>query len=408
VKLRSLKSTLCAGVGVDFHADTDYFDPWFLPLLSHICFPRPCLLFVSSFSMQSMAFPSAERQGLYLGGMGEGTAMLQRQRAHWKILLVTAIILVVAPVGAVFAQEALPTIRLAVLKYGSVAWERNVIEHHGLDHKHGFTLDTVELAGTQALKVALQANRVDIILSDWLWVSRIRQMGSNVTFAPYGVWVGGLMVSADSPVQTLAALRDRRLGIAGGPIDKNWLLLQALVVREEGIRLAEATDAVFGAPPLLRMQLQQGRLDAVLTYWQDVAKLRMAGFRLLIDMAEVAKRLGIQQRVPFLGYVFSESWAEKHKKTVRGFLAASREAKEILRDSDMEWDRISPLTRTQNEIQLNAIRDAYRLGLLDRWGNEERAAAKALFRILAKIGGKPLTGGHEALAAGTFWAEDQF
>ena len=358
--------------------------------------------------MQSMAFPSAERQGLYLEDGEEGTAMLRRQRAQWKILLVTALILAVAPAGAVSAQEATPSIRLAVLKYGSVAWERDVIEHHGLDRKHDFTLDTVELAGTQALKVALQANRVDIILSDWLWVSRIRQMGSDVTFAPYGAWAGGLVVSADSSVQTLAALRDRRLGVAGGPIDKNWLLLQALVTREEGMRLVEATDVVFGAPPLLRMELQQGRLDAVLTYWQDVAKLRMTGFRLLIDTAEVAKRLGIQRRVPFLGYVFSEGWAEKHQKTVLGFLAASREAKAILRDSDAEWDRIAPLTRTQNEAQLHGVRDAYRRGLLDRWGNEERTAAKALFRILAEIGGEPLTGGQAALAAGTFWAKDRF
>lgn len=330
------------------------------------------------------------------------------QKTRWKILLVTAMILAVTPAGAAFAQEATPTIRLAVLKYGSVAWERDVIEYHGLDRKHGFILDTIELAGTQALKVALQANRVDIILSDWLWVSRIRQTGSDVTFAPYGAWAGGLVVSTDSPVQTLAALLDRRLGIAGGPIDKNWLLLQALVAREDGMQLAKATDVVFGAPPLLRMELQQGRLDAVLTYWQDVAKLQMAGFRLLIDTAEVAKRLGIQRRVPFLGYVFSEEWAEKHKKTVRGFLAASREAKAILRNSDAEWDRIAPLTRTQDEAQLHGVRDAYRRGLLDRWGNEERMAAKALFRILAEIGGKPLTGGQADLAAGTFWAEERF
>lgn len=323
-------------------------------------------------------------------------------------MLITALLLVLAPAGAISAPEAAATIRLGVLKYGSVAWERDVIEHHGLDRKYGFTLDAVELAGAQALKIALQAKRVDLILSDWLWVSRVRQMGSDVTFAPYGAWAGGLVVSDNSAIPALAALQGRRLGVAGGPLDKNWLLLQALASREDGMRLAKAVDTVFGAPPLLRAEIQAGRLDAVLTYWQDVAMLQTEGFHLLIDTADVAKRLGIERMVPFLGYVFSEAWANQNEKAVRGFLAASREAKAILRDSDEEWERIAPLTRTQNATQLKAVRDAYRRGLLEHWGDEERKAAAALFGILAEAGGEALTGGQTRLATGTFWEGDRF
>ncbi len=299
-------------------------------------------------------------------------------------------------------------IRIGALKFGSVAWELDVIAHHGLDRKHGFSLDIVPLAGTQALKVALQAGGVDVILSDWLWVSRIRQTGSDVTFAPYGAWAGALMVPAASKVRTLGALAGLRLGVAGGPINKNWLLLQAMAAKEDGLHLADETDVVFAAPPLLRMEMQTGRLDAVLTYWQDAAMLQTAGFRRVIDTAEVARHLGVPRQVPFLGYVFSSAWAELHRHSLVSFLAASREAKAILRRSDDEWERLALLTRTEDAAQLHAVRDAYRRGLLDHWGEDERRAAEALFGILAGVGGTPLTGGQTRLAPGTFWAEDHF
>ena len=35
------------------------------------------------------------------------------------------------------------------------------------------------------------------------------------------------MVAADSPAQTLADLDGKKIGIAGGPVDKSWLILRA-------------------------------------------------------------------------------------------------------------------------------------------------------------------------------------
>ncbi|MBN4016304.1 ABC transporter substrate-binding protein [Rhodospirillaceae bacterium AH-315-P19] len=338
---------------------------------------------------------------------------MRRRSVGWKVGMALAVALFLLPAVThappAMAQPSLAQpIRIGALKFGSVAWELDVIAHHGLDRKHGFSLDIVPLASTQALKVALQAGGVDVILADWLWVSRIRQSGSDVTFAPYGAWAGALMVPAASKTRTLGDLGGLRIGVAGGPINKNWLLLQALAVKEEGLRLADEMEIVFAAPPLLRMEMQTGRLDAVLTYWQDAAMLQTIGFRRMIDTAEVARRLGVSRRVPFLGYVFSSAWAESRRDALLGFLAASREAKAILRHSDAEWERLAPLTRTDGATQLHTVRDAYRRGLLEHWGEEERRAAEALFGILAKEAGASLTGGQTSLAPGTFWAEDRF
>jgi len=39
------------------------------------------------------------------------------------------------------ASADLPTVRVAVLQFGTLNWEMDVIRHHQLDHKYGFNLD---------------------------------------------------------------------------------------------------------------------------------------------------------------------------------------------------------------------------------------------------------------------------
>ena len=112
-------------------------------------------------------------------------------------------------------------------KTGTFAWELAVIRAHGLDSRPISRSRLLELASPEAGKIALRAGSADIIVSDWLWVSRERALGAKLTFYPYSSALGAVMVPAASPIQTLADLKGRKLAVAGGPIDKSWLLLQA-------------------------------------------------------------------------------------------------------------------------------------------------------------------------------------
>ncbi len=80
---------------------------------------------------------------------------------------------------------------------------------------------------------------VDAIVEDWLFVSRQRSDGVPLTFIPYSSNVGAVMVKADSPIATLADLKGKKLGIAGGPLDKGWLMLQAYAKEKDGLDLAD-------------------------------------------------------------------------------------------------------------------------------------------------------------------------
>ena len=151
----------------------------------------------------------------------------------------------------VAAQEALPTVRVGVLKFGTVNWELDVIEARKLTKKYGFTLKVVALASGDASTVALQGGAVDVIVSDWIWVSRQRAEGNPYTLVPYSNAVGSLMVKPESGIRTVADLKGRSVGISGGPHDKIWLLLRAYAGKKFNMDLATAARPVFAAPPLL-------------------------------------------------------------------------------------------------------------------------------------------------------------
>ncbi|MDH3231484.1 MAG: ABC transporter substrate-binding protein [Alphaproteobacteria bacterium] len=305
-------------------------------------------------------------------------------------------------VAAAFAAEP-PTLKVGVLKFGTVNWELDVIRHHGLDKANGMNLEVDGFASNQATKIALQAGEVDMIVSDWLWVTRQRAEGVDWTFIPYSRAVGALVVPQDSPVRSLTDLKDRKIGIAGGPLDKSWLLLRALALKEHGFDLARETEQVFGAPPLLNRQIEEGNIDAVINFWHFIARLEAMGYRRVVGVGDALNRLGVTSDVPMLGYVFSEEWANANKDTVLGFAAASRAAKEILQSSNDEWERLRPKTNAANDQTLAALRDGFRVGIPARWGEVERADSQEVFGILAELGGRKLIGESDELQPGTFW-----
>src|SRR3546814_9418322 len=92
---------------------------------------------------------------------------------------------------------------------------------------------------------------------------------------------------------------------------------------------AGASERVVGAPPLLTQKVETGEIDAVLNYWHYSARLEAKGFRRIVGANDAAMALGAAGPISAIGYVFDEDWAARNLAAARGFIAASREAKEI-------------------------------------------------------------------------------
>src|SRR5215468_9971078 len=148
------------------------------------------------------------------------------------------------------AASAADRIRIAAQKTGTLAWELDIIKAHGLDKKADLDIQVLELASTEAGKIALRSGSADMIVSDWLWVAHERALGDTLVFYPYTSQIGAVMVPTNSQIAGPADLKGKKLAIAGGPLDKSWLMLQA-EARRQGLDLRTQANVVYGAPPLL-------------------------------------------------------------------------------------------------------------------------------------------------------------
>ena len=300
------------------------------------------------------------------------------------------------------AAHAADTIRLAVQKTGTFSWELATIREAGLDKEANLSLEVTELASPEAGKIALRAGNADIMLSDWLWVSRERALGAKLTFYPYSSALGAVMVPAASPIKTLADLKGRKLAVGGGPIDKSWLLLQARM-KQDGIDLKSDATIVYGAPPLIAAKALDGEMDASLNFWNFCAQLEAKGFKRLMGIEEILPKLGAKGAVSAVGYVFDEGWAASHRDAVARFIAVTRKAKQLLVSSDAAWDKIAALTGATDPAMLKTYRDRYRDGIPRRSISDEEADARVLYRVLAEIGGRDLVGPAAELDPGNFY-----
>jgi len=313
-----------------------------------------------------------------------------------------ATLALVASVVMASAAMAADRIRLVAQRTGSLAWELDVIKAHGLDKKADLDIETLELASTEAGKVALRGGSADIIVSDWTWVARERALGDSLLYYPYLSTLGAVMAPAGSPIRDVADLKGKKLAVAGGPIDKSWLLLRALAL-QSGIDLRTVATVVYGAPPLLSQKALQGETDATLTFWNFCADLEAAGLKRAISMDDVLHRLGATGPVAMLGYVFDGAWAARNRAALDRFLDASRQAKEILASTPAEWQRLAPRIGVADPAALALYRTGYSEGIPRRPVAEEETDARGLYHILADIGGTELVGPARELEPGSFY-----
>ena len=316
----------------------------------------------------------------------------------------TRLLLCLSLLSTVPANADNAVIRVGILAYGTGNWELDTIKFHGLAKKHGVELEITKLSGKNASAIALQGAAVDAIVTDWIRVFRERSSGADYSFVPHSVAVGGLMVNPESGIKSLTNLSNRKLGIAGGPVDKSWLMLRAFAHKTIGKDLKDLVDPTYAAPPLLNKIMLKGDIPAALNFWHYSARLKAPGMKELVSIEDMLSTLDIKHKPPLIGWVFSEQWASDNPQVINGFLQSLQEAKKILAASDSEWGRLRPLTKAANDDIFISLRDAYRAGIPASFNDEDISAATQLFATLAKYGGRDLIGDSNSLATGTFWS----
>jgi NitT/TauT family transport system substrate-binding protein len=311
-------------------------------------------------------------------------------------------VVAVALVFAAVPSFAADTLRVGLQKTGTFAWQLDVIKRHGLATAANLDLKLTEMSSADAGKLALNAGSVDVAVVDWLWVARERALGTRLQFYPYSTAIGAIMTRQDASLRSLADHKGKTLSIAGGPLDKSWLIVQAAAIRR-GLNLKRDVTLQYGAPPLMFQKTLQGESQANLNYWNFCARLEARGYRRLYDVREAQTELGLKEPLALTGYVFSEKFAASHKDAIERFLTVVQKANDILLQSDAEWEALRPLMQAEDQATFLAYRDRTREGVPRRTIPAEEADARMLFRTLADIAGPALLGSVKEIPAGMYY-----
>jgi len=295
----------------------------------------------------------------------------------------------------------LPTIRAAVLKIGTVNWELATIIENGLDEKHGFHLEVMPFADNGATRVAVEGGEADMAVADWIWGARQRAAGKDYVFIPYSKAVGGVVTPKDSGVESLQDLAGGKIGIAGGPLDKSWLILRAYAQQEYGMDLKADTEQVFGAPPLIFKSGLSGDLNGAINFWHFLAKMKAAGMKEVISVQTASSALGLDPNTPLLGYFMKDSYLADHPGLTQAFYNASRDAKDLLATDTAAWDAVRPRMNAKTDAQFEQLKADWLLGVPAR-GSVDIEGAGKLLALMNELGGEDLVGKATTVPDGLF------
>ena len=177
-----------------------------------------------------------------------------------------------------------------------------------------------------------------------------------------------------------------KIGIAGGQVDKGWLIFRAYFKKEYGKELKDVSRQIFGAPPLLNKKIEQDNFDAILTYWPYQAKLLTnEKFTKVINITDILKKLNLPKGIPVIGWVFKEQWAEKNKELLKNFFKTSKDAKKLMLESDEIWEKVRPFMNAENDQLFKNLRDIYREGIPSKIFHWTRLMVQKLYSILSML-----------------------
>ena len=284
--------------------------------------------------------------------------------------------------------EQLPQVRVAVLQSGTVNWELQHLKNQSYDRQFGFDLQINKVASLSAARLALTSNSADVIVSDWLWAGKRNSDGAQLRFIPFSSQIGSVIVKPGQVLKSLSELKGKNIGVAGGPLNKGWVLLQT-AAKDAGVDLQKEAKVQFGAPPLLSQALKRGQVDVLVTFWHYGARLEAEGYQRWLSLEELMLDLGMKSKVPMLGYILKASFANQNRIAVDGFTKAIQQTKNDLATNDTHWNDLRYLMKAEDEEIYQALIKGYRNGTPESVDTDQISDAVRFFELIDQLSSHP-------------------
>jgi len=282
-------------------------------------------------------------------------------------------------------------IRLMTSPAGTQSFPPYVIERFGLDEKYGFQLEIVPSGNTAATVNGMLGGAAEMATLDWVTIARLRSNDVPIMgVVPFLAYVNTIIVQSDIEASTAADLAGLRVG-ALSKTSFDWIMTLA-AARSEGVELSTAAEIIEGAPSLMRGMLEQGQIDATLMWNSLTPDTVLDGrFRVMTTIRELATGLGLPD-APFVIYAANTDWAADNTDNVTAFVAAYREAVEILMTNDEVWIDRAVGEMGMAEEAAAMFRDLVRNDLLTHFNEADNETLQATFDVLFPIAGEEVFG----------------
>ena len=141
-------------------------------------------------------------------------------------------------------------------------------------------------------------------------------------------------------------------------------------------------------------------------YAKEAIDLAVESYSIIADTSNYGKELDIQKDVSFVGWTFDTKFANENKDLINAFLKASKESKEILKNSDEEWNRIKEQMSVKNDKEFEALKNGYKKGIIEEFDENSIGDLQKVFKILLKEGGEKFVEDSTSLDNSIFWNFD--
>jgi NitT/TauT family transport system substrate-binding protein len=309
-----------------------------------------------------------------------------------RSLGMTLLFFVVFAAGSGIAQPPPQTVRVGLEAVGTFSWVTFAMEHYGIDEEVGLHLVTTTYATKQAKELALREGQTDIVVDDFVGVLLWREQDIPAKAVyPYSLATGGIVVPADSEIQSIADLRGRRIA-ATSLRDKSLLILRSLAVANHGFDPQVESEVIAAAPPLMEELLAGGEIDAAIPPWHFVARMVGTGnYREIAAVTDLLAELGVSGEVPILVLAARD---DMNPEALHAFLRGMEMTIERMRQDEEIWDLIlaEELYSLPDPSLFPQVVQRWEAGIPQVWNQEVIENIEELVNNMVELAGAEVVG----------------
>ncbi len=267
-----------------------------------------------------------------------------------------------------------------------------VMRQYGIDKKHGLNVNFVaDNPGTIEQNAIQNKIKSGLFTISPLTIPKARAAGVSLSIvAPDVRMAYSVAVRRDSPIQSIADLRGKRVGVLP-KITAPYPFI-TLAFRAANIDLDADVKLSFGSIPDMVTLLQKGEVDAATVAYPTAAALYASGqFRSIADLEDIWEKSEDGLTNPFVVLAVDDVWLASgtNRDTVKRYIAANLETAKLIKDQpEVITDIKNPALHeflVQNKLDSPGVEDLLLKNMAKffytEWGDKEY---QALERVLTR------------------------